>query len=139
MVETNSSPYQTAFTVSIEARLGVTTGVSAHDRWVTIQTATQPNASAQDLHQPGHVFPLIARKGGVMTRRGHTEGSIDLLTIAGLTPSAVLCELMNEDGTMKKLPQLIAYAKHHQLTVVSVEDIYQYRIRHPECNEGSAT
>lgn len=130
MVENNTSPFQTAFTVSIEARLGVTTGVSAHDRWVTIQAAIQEDAKPTDLRMPGHVFPLIARKGGVFERRGHTEGSIDLLKIAGLPPYAVLCELMNTDGTMKKLPQLIEYAKHNHLTIVSVEDIHAYRKVH---------
>ena len=127
MVANNTSPFQTAFTVSIEARQGVTTGVSAHDRWVTIQTAIRNNACANDLRQPGHVFPLVAQEGGVFTRRGHTEGSVDLMTIAGLPPAAVLCELMNPCGSMQKLPELIAYAKQHQLTIVSIEDIYQYR------------
>jgi 3,4-dihydroxy 2-butanone 4-phosphate synthase len=126
MVLNNTSPYQTAFTSSIEAKVGITTGVSAHDRFVTIHTAVNAN-SPDALNQPGHVFPLIARRNGVLDRRGHTEGSIDLMKITGLHPSSVLCELMNKDGTMKKLPELIDYAITHQLTVLSVEDIYQYR------------
>ena len=128
MVEDNTSQYQTAFTVTIEAKEGVTTGVSAHDRWKTIQTAVKPGALASELRKPGHVFPLIACNGGVLERRGHTEGSIDLLKLAQLEPAAVLCELMNPDGTMQKLPQLIRYAEQHQLPLLSVEDIYQYRI-----------
>ena len=127
MVGTNTSQYQTAFTISIEANEGVTTGVSAHDRWKTIHTAVKPNAVASELRRPGHVFPLIERSGGVFIRRGHTEGSVDLLKIAELAPYAVLCELMNQDGTMKKLPDLISYAEEHQLPLLSVEDIYQFR------------
>ena len=128
MVQTNTSQYQTAFTISIEAKEGVTTGVSAQDRWKTICTAVKPGALPSELRRPGHVFPLIARDGGVLERRGHTEGSIDLLKLANLEPSAVLCELMNQDGTMKKLPQLITYAEENQLPLLSVEDIYQYRL-----------
>lgn len=127
MVFKNTSPYQTAFTISIEAKHGITTGVSAHDRWKTIQTAVQEESSIQDLSQPGHVFPLIARANGVLERRGHTEGSVDLMRLAHLNPSAVLCELMNKDGTMKKLPELAEYAKTHSLPLLSVEDIFQYR------------
>lgn len=127
MVTANTSQYQTAFTVSIEAKTGVTTGVSAKDRWTTIRAAVSPTATADDLRRPGHIFPLIAKKNGVLERRGHTEGSIDLMSLAHLAPSAVLCELMNPDGTMKKLEQLIAYAHQHQLTMLSVEDIYQCR------------
>ena len=129
MVAVNTSQYQTAFTVSIEAREGVTTGVSAQDRWATIRAAIDENASASNLRQPGHVFPLIAKNGGVMARRGHTEGSIDLLKQANCLPCAVLCELMNPDGSMQKLPQLIDYAKKYQLPLVSVEDIYQLRLQ----------
>lgn len=128
MVPKNTSPYQTAFTTSIEAKTGITTGVSAHDRWMTIQTAIKDQSSIQDLNQPGHIFPLIARKNGVLDRRGHTEGSVDLMRIANLNPSAVLCELMNKDGTMKKLPQLVEYALAHQLPLLSVDDIHQYRL-----------
>ena len=127
MVEMNTSSYQTAFTVSIEASRGVTTGVSAKDRWVTIQAAVNPQAVANDLSKPGHVFPLVARSGGVLERRGHTEGSIDLQLLAGLPPAAVLCELMNADGTMKNFHELTLYAQLHGLTIVSVEDIYNVR------------
>ena len=127
MVELNTSVYQTAFTVSIEAKKGITTGVSAHDRWKTIQAAIKTEATPADLRQPGHIFPLIARQGGVLERRGHTEGSIDLLKLAKIEPSAVLCELMNPDGTMKKIPQLIEYAQENGLPMLSVEDILQAR------------
>ncbi|MCL9682475.1 3,4-dihydroxy-2-butanone-4-phosphate synthase [Legionella maioricensis] len=128
MVTNNTSSYQTAFTASIEAKTGVTTGVSASDRWTTIKTAIQEDCTPAELNQPGHVFPLVACKQGVLERRGHTEGSVDLMMIAGLQPSAVLCELMNKDGTMKKLPQLIHYAQTKGLPLLSVEDIYQYRL-----------
>ncbi len=128
MVTQNTSPYQTAFTISIEAKTGVTTGVSAHDRWTTVRTAIQDGASSKDLNYPGHIFPLIARTQGVLERRGHTEGSVDLLSLAGLKPASVLCELMNRDGSMKKLSELIKYAIEHQYPVVSVEDIYQFRL-----------
>lgn len=127
MVTHNTSPYQTAFTTTIEAKTGITTGVSAHDRWMTIQTAIHPENNADSLNQPGHIFPLVARKNGVLDRRGHTEGGVDLMKIAHLNPSAVLCELMNKDGTMKKLPELIEYALAHQLPLLTVEDIYQFR------------
>jgi len=127
MVTHNTSPYQTAFTTSIEAKIGITTGVSAHDRWATIKAAVNEHSTAQDLNQPGHIFPLVARKNGVFDRRGHTEGSIDLMHIAKLNRSAVLCELMNKDGSMKKLPQLVEYALEHRLALLTVEDIYQYR------------
>ncbi len=127
MVPHNTSPYKTAFTISIEASHGVTTGVSAHDRWTTIKAAVNPQAAATDLCKPGHVFPLIARDGGVLERRGHTEGSVDLLVLAGLPPASVLCELMNTDGTMKNLFELKEYAQQYGLTMVSVEDIYSVR------------
>lgn len=127
MVETNTSQYQTAFTTSIEAKEGVTTGVSAHDRWITIRAAVKPDAKPGDLRRPGHIFPLIARKNGVIDRRGHTEGSVDLMKLSQLEPSAVLCELMNTDGTMKKLPDLIKYAQLHDLCLLSVADIYEVR------------
>lgn len=128
MVKTNTSLHQTAFTISIDAREGVSSGISAHDRWKTIQTAAAVNAVAADLSQPGHVFPLIGRKGGVLERRGHTEGSLDLVTMAGLRPVAVLCELMNDNGTLKNPQQLIDYALTNDLPMVSVEDLYQVRI-----------
>lgn len=127
MVHQNTSAYQTAFTVSIEAKFGVTTGVSAHDRWVTIHAAIQEGTSPSQLNRPGHIFPLIARAKGVLERRGHTEGSIDLAIISDLKPAAVLCELMNRDGSMKKMPELYEYAQQHHYPMLSVEDIYQYR------------
>ena len=128
MVPTNSSRYQTAFTITIEAAEGVTTGVSAADRVTTIRAAINPNAKPEDLSRPGHVFPLIARDGGVFTRRGHTEGSIDLAVLAGFQPSAVLCELTNEDGSMAKLPEIIDFAQKRDMCVLSIEDIYQYKL-----------
>ncbi len=128
MVSNNTSLYQTAFTTSIEAKKGVTTGVSASDRWTTIKTAVQEDCTPDHLNQPGHIFPLVACQRGVLERRGHTEGSVDLMMLASLKPSAVLCELMNKDGTMKKLPQLIQYAQAKNLPLLTVEDIYQYRL-----------
>ncbi len=128
MVPTNSSRYQTAFTITIEAAEGVTTGVSAADRVTTIKAAINPNAKPEDLSRPGHVFPLIARDGGVFTRRGHTEGSIDLAVLAGFQPSAVLCELTNEDGSMAKLPEIIEFAQKRDMCVLSIEDIYQFKL-----------
>lgn len=129
MVPSNSSRYQTAFTITIEAAEGVTTGVSAADRVTTIRAAINPNAKPEDLSRPGHVFPLIARDGGVFTRRGHTEGSIDLAVLAGFQPSAVLCELTNEDGSMAKLPEIIEFAQKRDMCVLSIEDIYQYKVK----------
>ena len=128
MVSNNSSRYQTAFTVSIEAAEGVTTGVSAADRVTTIRAAIAPNAKPDDIARPGHVFPLVARDNGVFTRRGHTEGSVDLAVLAGFQPCAVLCELTNEDGTMAKLPQIVEFAQKRGMSVLSIEDIYQYRL-----------
>ncbi|HPD95831.1 MAG: 3,4-dihydroxy-2-butanone-4-phosphate synthase [Bacteroidales bacterium] len=127
MVDNNTSKNQTAFTISIEAKNGVTTGVSAKDRLTTIKTAIAKNASSTDLAHPGHVFPLRAKPNGVYERRGHTEGSVDLMKLSGLSDASVLCELMNEDGTMARLPEIASFAREHNMTVVSVEDIYQYR------------
>jgi 3,4-dihydroxy 2-butanone 4-phosphate synthase len=127
MVQCNESKNQTAFTVSIEARNGVSTGVSASDRITTIKTAIADNAVPNDLVHPGHVFPLRAKNGGVFERRGHTEGSIDLVKLANLGDSAVLCELTNEDGTMARLPEIVNFAEKHGMPVVTIEDIYQYR------------
>ena len=127
MVEENSSKNQTAFTISIEAKEGVTTGVSAVDRIQTIKTAIAREAKPEDLSHPGHVFPLQARENGVLERRGHTEGSVDLVKLAGLGDTAVLCELTNEDGTMARLPEIIRFATQHDMTVVSVDDICKYR------------
>lgn len=127
MVQDNSSKNQTAFTISIEAREGVTTGVSAADRITTIKTAIADHAKPEELAHPGHVFPLCARNKGVFERRGHTEGSVDLVRIAGLRPYSVLCELTNEDGTMARLPEVSEFAEKHGMTVVSIEDICKYR------------
>ncbi len=127
MVENNTSKNKTAFTISIEAKNGVTTGVSAKDRVTTIQTAIADNAKPSDLARPGHVFPLTAKQGGVFERRGHTEGSIDLVKLSGLGDNAVLCELMNVDGTMSRLPEIIKFAIKNDMSVVTIEDIYQYR------------
>lgn len=128
MVSDNRSPYQTAFTVSIEAAQGVTTGISAHDRAHTIRVASREHARPTDIVQPGHIFPLKARSGGVLTRAGHTEASVDLARLAGLHPSAVICEILNEDGTMARLPDLQAFAKKHQLKIGSIADLIEYRM-----------
>ena len=127
MVESNTSRYGTAFTVSIEAADGVTTGVSAVDRITTIRTAIAPEAVPADLNRPGHVFPLIACQGGVFKRQGHTEGSVDLMKLAGLSPFAVLCELTNEDGTMARSPDIIAFSRKHGFPVVTIADIRTVR------------
>jgi 3,4-dihydroxy 2-butanone 4-phosphate synthase len=127
MVDNNTSKNATAFTISIEAKEGVTTGVSAADRIQTIRTAISKTAKPSDLAHPGHVFPLVAKSKGVLERKGHTEGSIDLVKLAGLGDSAVLCELMNEDGTMARLEETIAFAIKHNMTVVTIDDLIQYR------------
>ena len=127
MVDHNTSQYGTAFTISIEAARGVTTGVSAADRVRTVQAAVAEGAGAEDLRSPGHVFPLKARPGGVLERPGHTEASVDLARLAGLPPYGVLCELTNPDGTMARLPEIVSFAKKHDLTVLSVEDLVKYR------------
>lgn len=127
MAPINTNKQQTAFTVSIEAACGVTTGVSAHDRVITIKTAVAPDCTPSDLCQPGHVFPLRAAEGGVLTRRGHTEGTVDLMRLAGFLPAGILCELTNPDGTMSRLPQIVEYAHRHGMTVVSIDDIVMYR------------
>ncbi|MBA0204821.1 3,4-dihydroxy-2-butanone-4-phosphate synthase [Pectobacterium aroidearum] len=128
MVEKNSSHYQTAFTVTIEAAEGVTTGVSAADRLTTIRAAIADNAKPSDLNRPGHVFPLRAQPGGVLTRGGHTEATVDLMTLAGLKPSGVLCELTNDDGSMAHAPEVIAFAKQHDMPVLTIEDLVAYRV-----------
>ena len=117
----------TAFCVSIEAAHGCTTGVSAKDRVTTIKAAANPNGKPEDLLRPGHVYPLRARPNGVLERRGHTEATVDLMRIAGLNPAGVLCELMNPDGTMAKLPQVCEFANMHGLCVITVEDLVRYR------------
>jgi len=129
MVENNTSNYGTAFTVSIEARGRVTTGISAFDRAETVRVAIDPKTRPQDLLRPGHTFPLRARKGGVLKRAGQTEASVDMATIAGMTPAAVICEIMNDDGTMARLPDLQQFAALHGLKIISVADIIKYRMR----------
>ncbi|UZT99056.1 3,4-dihydroxy-2-butanone-4-phosphate synthase [Chryseobacterium fluminis] len=127
MVETNNSKNQTAFTISIEAKEGVESGVSAKDRVTTIQAAIAENALAEHIASPGHVFPLIAKNDGVFERRGHTEGSVDLVKLANLGDDSVLCELTNEDGSMARLPEIAFFAEKNGMTVVTIEDIYSYR------------
>ena len=130
MVVNNNSANQTAFTVSIEAKYGVTTGVSAVDRVTTIKTAANSDARPSDLARPGHIFPLRARTGGVMIRRGHTEGTVDLMQMAGLQPAGVLCEVTNPDGTMAKTQEIIAFGKQHNMPVLTIEDMVLYRRQH---------
>lgn len=123
MVNNNTSANQTAFTLSIEARHGVTTGVSAADRVTTIRTAIADQCKPEDLARPGHVFPLRAQPGGVLTRRGHTEGTVDLMRMAGYKPAGILCELTNEDGSMARLPEIVTFAERHYFTVLTIEDL----------------
>ncbi len=129
MTDDNTSSFGTAFTVSIEAKKGVTTGISAADRAKTIQTAIDPKTRPEDLARPGHVFPLKARPGGVLQRAGQTEGSVDLTRLAGLYPAGVICEIMNEDGTMARVPELMEFAKKHNLKLVTIKDLIKYRMR----------
>jgi 3,4-dihydroxy 2-butanone 4-phosphate synthase len=126
MVAQNTGRYGTPFTVSIEAKEGVTTGVSAADRVTTIRTAIADDCRPEDLARPGHVFPLRAHPGGVLARRGHTEGTIELMRLAGRKPAGVLCEVMNEDGTMARLPELLEFAQRHAMPVVTIEDLAAY-------------
>ncbi len=130
MAPRNSSRHETNFTVSIEAREGVSTGISAHDRALTVAVAIDPSKGPQDIATPGHVFPLRARDGGVLVRAGHTEAAVDVSRLAGLNPSAVICEIMNEDGTMARLPDLIAFAQLHGLRIGTISDLIAYRRRH---------
>ena len=130
MASQNSSRHETAFTVSIEAREGVSTGISAHDRARTISVAIDAGRSAADIATPGHIFPLRARDGGVLVRAGHTEAAVDIARLAGLNPSGVICEIMNEDGTMARLPDLIAFAQRHGLRIGTISDLIAYRRRH---------
>jgi 3,4-dihydroxy 2-butanone 4-phosphate synthase/GTP cyclohydrolase II len=129
MVANNTSSFGTAFTVSIEAKKGVSTGISAADRAHTILTAVAPETRAEDLARPGHIFPLRARSGGVLVRTGQTEGSVDLARLAGLTPAGVICEIMNDDGTMARMPELRVFAKEHGLKICTVADLVAYRMR----------
>ncbi len=125
----NTATFGTAFTVSIDARKGVTTGISAHDRAATILTAVHPHTKPSDLARPGHIFPLRAQKGGVLKRAGQTEGSVDLAILAGLYPAGVLCEIMNDDGSMARVPQLMEFVRHHSLKIVTIKDLIQYRMQ----------
>ncbi len=129
MVDTNRSSRSTAFTVSIEAAQGVTTGISAHDRAHTIRTAVAPHAKPADLVSPGHIFPLKAKPGGVLQRTGHTEGSADLAQLAGLAPAGVICEIMNEDGSMARLSDLVRFADEHSLRILTIADLIQFRLQ----------
>jgi 3,4-dihydroxy 2-butanone 4-phosphate synthase/GTP cyclohydrolase II len=138
MTDHNETPLGTAFTVSIEARKGVTTGISAHDRSHTIQVAIHPDAQHDDLVQPGHVFPLRARPGGVLERTGQTEAAVDLARLAGLTPAGVVCEVMNEDGTMARVKDLIPYCQRHGLKMITVADLVEYRRRTEKLVERTA-
>jgi 3,4-dihydroxy 2-butanone 4-phosphate synthase/GTP cyclohydrolase II len=130
MASKNESRHQTAFTVSIEAREGVTTGISAPDRARTIAVAIDPSKGAEDIATPGHIFPLMAREGGVLVRTGHTEAAVDLARLAGLNPSGVICEIMNDDGTMARRDDLIAFAQRHGLKVATIADLISYRRRY---------
>ncbi|VFP79544.1 3,4-dihydroxy-2-butanone-4-phosphate synthase [Candidatus Erwinia haradaeae] len=135
MVQNNTSTYGTGFTVTIEAVKGVTTGVSASDRLTTIRAAIADNAKPSDLNRPGHVFPLRAQNGGVLTRMGHTEAAIDLVTLAGYKPAGVLCELTNDDGSMAKTQEVILFSNQHQMPIVTIQDLIQYRRNHaPKLN-----
>ncbi len=129
MTDDNTSSFGTAFTVSIEAKKGVTTGISAADRATTILTAINPASKPEDLARPGHVFPLRARPGGVLQRAGQTEGSVDLARLAGLYPAGVICEIMSDDGTMARMPELLEFAKKHNIRIVTIKDLIGYRIR----------
>jgi 3,4-dihydroxy 2-butanone 4-phosphate synthase/GTP cyclohydrolase II len=139
MTDRNETPFGTAFTVSVEAREGVTTGISAPDRSRTIQVAIDPRSAADDLVQPGHVFPLRARSGGVLRRAGQTEAAVDLARLAGLIPAGVVCEIMNGDGTMARVPDLIPYCERHGLKLVTVADLIEYRRRHEQLVERITT
>ena len=130
MTEQNETPFGTAFTVSVEAREGVTTGISAHDRAHTIQVAVDPTSQPSDLVQPGHVFPLRARRGGVLQRTGQTEAAVDLARLAGLNPAGVVCEIMKDDGSMARVPDLVPYCERHGLKMITVADLVEYRRRH---------
>lgn len=126
MVEDNTSTYGTAFTITIEAAEGVTTGVSAADRVKTIKTAAASDAKPEDLHHPGHVFPLRAKNGGVLERDGHTEANIELMQLAGLKPMGVLCEITNPNGTMARMPEILKFSRQHDMPVVTINDIIEY-------------
>jgi 3,4-dihydroxy 2-butanone 4-phosphate synthase/GTP cyclohydrolase II len=130
MARSNEGRHSTAFTVSIEAREGISTGISAYDRAKTIAVAIDPEKGAQDIVSPGHVFPLVARDGGVLVRAGHTEAAVDIARLAGLVPAGVICEIMNDDGTMARMPDLIAFAQRHNLRIGTIADLIAYRRKH---------
>jgi len=130
MARRNTSRHETAFTVSIEAREGVTTGISASDRARTVAVAIDPSKNSEDIVAPGHIFPLEARDGGVLVRAGHTEAAVDIARLAGLNPSGVICEIMNDDGTMARMPDLVRFAEAHGLRIGSIADLIAYRLRH---------
>ena len=130
MTPVNGTPHQTAFTVSIEAKEGVSTGISAHDRAHTISVAIDPTKGPEDIVTPGHVFPLVARHGGALVRAGHTEAAVDIARLAGLNPAGVICEIMNDDGTMARLPDLVAFAQLHGLKIGTIADLIAYRRRY---------
>ena len=137
MARRNDSRHQTAFTVSIEAREGVTTGISASDRARTICVAIDPTKGNNDIASPGHVFPLVSSQGGVIVRAGHTEAAVDVSRLAGLNPSGVICEIMNEDGSMSRLPELIKFAQHHALKIGTIADLIAYRLKNDRLIECS--
>lgn len=139
MAQNNKSPYGTAFTVSIEAANGVSTGISAGDRAQTIKVAIDPASGPEEIISPGHVFPLRARNRGVLERAGQTEGSVDLVRIAGLIPAAVICEIINEDGTMSRRDELQLFSQEHQIPMVTIKDLIEYRIRHESLVSVAAT
>ena len=138
MAARNQSRHETAFTVSIEAREGVTTGISAPDRARTIAAAIDPEKAAKDIVSPGHVFPLMAREGGVLVRAGHTEAAVDIARLAGLNPSGVICEIMAEDGTMARLPDLVKFAQYHGIKIASIADLIAYRLQYDHVVERKA-
>ena len=137
MTQFNGTPHQTAFTVSIEAKEGISTGISAHDRAHTISVAIDPTKGPQDITMPGHVFPLVARQGGALVRAGHTEAAVDIARLAGLYPAGVICEIMNDDGTMARLPDLVAFAQLHGLKIGAIADLIAYRRRYDHFVERS--
>ena len=139
MARKNEARNRTAFTVSIEAREGIATGISAHDRAHTIRTAIDQSKGANDIVSPGHIFPLVARAGGVLVRAGHTEASVDLARLAGLYPAGVICEIMNDDGTMARMPDLVAFAQRHGLKVGTIEDMIAYRLKNDRIVKRTST
>lgn len=139
MVRQNTSPFKTAFTVSIEAAKGVTTGISAADRARTIQVAADPTSGPTDIVSPGHIFPLRAKEGGVLVRAGQTEGSVDLARLAGLRPAGVICEILNDDGTMARMSDLVPFAQNHGLRIVTIQDLIAYRMEHESLVEKVAS